>query len=393
MRPYFIAASLFYLLAMLLLFTLDIAMPLRDFSLAAWTHAYMIGFVMLSFVAALAQLSPVVVEANHRYEGFFHIIWIFLVVGVCMLLAGFYAVPALLRFGGVTILVAMTFFAVTLFITLGSARRKTAVTASMRASTLFLLVGVLSGLATAFGYSGADIGIDAFYGAHTAALLGGFVMLITMGITTVLVPMFATAKRVGDNDYYRSYKSMLYGVSLAIAAALTQAAWLALFAKIFILFGVGEYIFRFYTMLTNRARVEHDIWAKHIYIAFLSLATAYLFFILSLFGIETLFRASLWLFLVGFVGFLIIGNYYKIIPFLLWFEFYAPYVGERDVPMLHEMVDARLARLQFAFSAVGLLFSSVALLIGNESLFRVGASGLSMGAILLFIAILKIFKA
>jgi len=393
MAPYFMVASLSYVMAMVLLFFLDIGASWHQAQLLGWVHLYMIGFVMMSIIAAMAQLGPVIVEANHRFLSFFHLIWVFLVVGLIVILSGFYLSASFLPFGGMLVLTGMLLFVVDFWWTLQHGGRHTSVTRSMKASNVFLLFGVLSGLVMAFIYNGAPVALAPWFNSHVFALLGGFVMMLIMGIATILVPMFGSSKRVSDNDFGMSFISMLTGVILAVAGALFVHEGLQKMGMIWVMFSVAFFGYRLFQMLTSRARVEHDIWARSMYVAAVSLALSWLFVALHFFGISELLRPGLWLLLVGFTGFMILGNFYKILPFLVWFQRYAPLVEEQAVPMLHELVNRRLASAQFFFSSSGLFLSTLALLVANPLLFDMGVSLLVVGGVLMFVQVIHMIRS
>ncbi len=393
MTPYFIVASLSYVGAMILLFFLDIGASWRSLQTVAWVHLYMIGFVMMSIIAAMAQLGPVIVEARHRFVSFFYLIWVFILAGLLLLLLGFYIQSRLLPFGGMLVLLGMVLFAVDFNATLQRRRRHTSVTRSMKAANVFLLLGLLCGLVLAFVYNGASLELEAWYLAHVFALLGGFVVMLIMSISTVLVPMFGSSKRVSDNTFERSFQSMAGGVGLMMAGSLL--AWEALrqIALMLMMFSVAWYGYELFVMLLSRMRVEHDIWARCMYVAALSLALSWLFVALCFLGVPELLRPGLWLFFVGFMGFMILGNLYKIIPFLVWFERYAPLVEEQRVPMLHELVHQRMATAQFLFSCSGLVTTTLALLVMNPLLFQMGAALLTVGAFFMLFQVVRLLRS
>ena len=91
--------------------------------------------------------------------------------------------------------------------------------------------------------------------------------------------------------------------------------------------------------------------------------------------------------MVGFVGFLITSHLYKIIPFLVWFERYAPLVGKQSVPMLHEMVPLREASMQLYATTIGLYSVGLALLFHSNTLFYAGISVLVVGGAFLLYSV------
>ena len=104
-------------------------------------------------------------------------------------------------------------------------------------------------------------------------------------------------------------------------------------------------------------------------------------------------KLGMFIMFIGFFGFVILGNFYKIIPFLVWFHVYSPLIEERAVPMLHELVPKRLASLQWFYSSLGFFISVVGLVLSNVNFFRGGVVLLVVGAVIFFVIINKILNA
>ena len=153
------------------------------------------------------------------------------------------------------------------------------------------------------------------------------------------------------------------------------------------------YFYQLYKMTSSRKRVDHDIWAKSMYVAFISFFISFILLVIYLLNQNELFlRVGMWIMFIGFFGFVIIGNFYKIIPFLVWFHIYSPLIEERAVPMLHELLPKRLANLQFFYGVVGLIISSIALIINDTNMFYGGAVLLSVSGSIFLITINKTLK-
>jgi len=153
------------------------------------------------------------------------------------------------------------------------------------------------------------------------------------------------------------------------------------------------YFYQLKNMFTSRKRVVHDIWAKSMYVGYLSFITTFTLFCLYFFNAnELLLKLAMWILLVGFFGFLIIGNFYKIVPFLVWFQVYSPLIEEKAVPMLHELTPQREVSLQWFYSTLGLLISSFGILLQNDKLFFGGVILLAVGGLIFLSVIHKILK-
>jgi len=392
-KTYFLLTSFFYTLSMLWLFFINPQSSLDDFSVIAWVHLYMLGFVMMAIFSAMAQLGPVVTETKHHNVNVFKYIWIFLTLGLSLLFFGFYIDASFLLYGGTLILIAMSIYVVEFLLTLRNARRKTTITTAMKMSNLFLLLGIINGLIMALGFNSYfDINPHSLLKAHTFGLIVGFVTLLIMGISIILVPMFGFSKRISDNEFAKSFYTLCAGVVLMLASPLFLTNILEFASYALTIIAIVLYFIQLTKMMKSRKKVVHDIWAKSIYVGFSSFIISFLLFVFYLINPDAkILKLASWIMLIGFFGFLIIGNLYKIIPFLIWFEIYSPLIEEQSVPMLHELLPSKLTNLQFISSTFGLIMSSFGIILKEHTIFYVGAVFLLLGAIFFTITIYKMF--
>lgn len=390
--PYFVAAAVFNLVAMFFLFFLQSDIGLRDFRVIGWVHAYMLGFVMMSMIGAMAQLSVVVAEVYHRYPKVFAWIGPLLSTGTVVLAMGFIYNPFWLGIGGGLIFLALAIFAFNLFMTLRTSRRRTAVTRSMQWSTLFLGIGLLIGIVMALGYGGIiPVEPTQWRMGHIFAVFGGYVMINIMGVSTVLLPMFGACNRVNDNDYRISFYTMILAVGMMLFASVVQIEMLEYTA---LWLGIGSviyYMFRVYRIFTSKKRGYSDIWERSVSVAFIALAFSVgsgMYGIVS--GSEKAQMISFWFLTVGFIGFLITAHLYKIVPFLVWFERYAPYVDEREVPMLHQLLPTQWANIQWGFAVTGSVTIAAAMGSDSSVLWHTGAMLLVFSGVVLLAILIKV---
>ncbi len=387
--PYFMVGTIFYFVSIAALFFLDSTPIHSDMSTIAWVHLYLLGFVMMIIFGAMAQLVPVVIEVGHAAVDFFYIIWPMLAIGTILMVAGFTLTTSLLPFGGMVVLVSMVIFAADLFWTLRKGEHKSIVVSVMGTSNIFLLLGIVSGFIMALAFGGL-IGIDPhqWLKAHVFAVFGGYVILTIMGLSMVLLPMFGLSHGFNDKPMQWAYKLMILGVSSVMVGSLFNLMFLEWFGIGATFVALSSYFYQIYLIAKTRARKENDVWVKSLIFAFFTLLLSMLFTIVYLFGgSEAWLMSAGWFLIAGFTGFLITSHLYKIIPFLVWFERYAPLVGKQKVPMLHEMVPKRQADAQMIFSASGVSLVGVALLVQNDALFYGGVSALLVGAVYLLYSV------
>ncbi len=388
--PYFVGAVIFYIVAMSFLFFIPPDAALRDFRVFGWVHLYMIGFVMMNIIGAMGQLSVVVGEIHHRYPAVFGWIWPLLAGGTVLLAGGFIHNVLWLGIGGAAILAALGLFAFNLFVTLRYTRRKTAVTQSMQWSTVFLGIGLVIGMMMALGYGGI-VGFEAsqWRMGHILAVFGGYVMLNIMGVSTVLLPMFGACSRPSERDHAISFMTMVIAVSGMIFTAALGSVRLENVALFLAIGSVIYYMVQVYRIFTSKKRGYSDIWERSVAVAFMALILS---MGLGLYGIysasERAVMLCFWFLTAGFLGFLISAHLYKIVPFLVWFERYAPHIDEREVPMLHQLLPTRSADVQWGLGVSGLIAVAVGIGFANTVFWKIGVLLLvGSGAVLLAILI------
>ncbi len=393
--PYFKIGVTFYLLAMVALLSFSSTFIYQEMAVAGWVHLFLLGFVMVIIFGAMAQLIPVVLEVGHAIVDLYYVILPLLVVGMLGMLFGFWVNPALLSYGGLLVLVAMITFAIEAFATLKKTELRTLTVKTVAVSNSYLLLGILSGFVIALGLSGAvAVDVSAILKAHVYAVLGGFVLLTIMGLSLTLLPMFSLAHGFDETPIKRGFNLVAIGVGVVFGSAIFGLDILEWLGYIITLIGVGFYIQQIYIIYKLTVRKELDIWAKSMIFGFSSLiASVVLGVIFLIFNVsEAWLHTSVWFLMIGFIGFLINGHLYKIVPFLVWFERFSPLVGKEPVPMLHEMYPKEQASMMFWYSSIGTLLGAIGLLIQNDYLFKSGVSLLIVGAVFLYLSMSKMLR-
>ena len=392
--PFFWIGSLFYLLGTVFLLFLNPQAGHFDPAIAGWAHWFLLGFVMMIIFGAMAQLVPVVVEVGHFSVDLYYIIWPLLLLGTLLMVFGFWAVPAVLPYGGLIVLISMVIFLYDTLMTLRKADNITLTVKTVVASNLFLLTGIVTGfvMTLAIG-SGLDVNVSEWLGVHAVLVLGGYVTLTIIGLSMILLPMFGLSHGFDETPVNRAFKFMVSGVILYFAAVLFGWGFGKFLAMALIFASVTFYLYQIGIIYKTRARKENDIWAKSMFAGYGSLTLSALIGLIYLFaGGENLLLSAAWFLIVGFFGFLINGHLYKIIPFLVWFERYSPLVGKEKVPMLHEMLPKRMAEYEFWFTVMGTFIAGAGILFESGDLFKGGSALMIAGAGFMFASVRWMLK-
>ena len=390
--PYFKIGVTFYFIAMISLLAFSPTFSYQEMTIAGWVHLFLLGFVMVIIFGAMAQLIPVVLEVGHAVVDLYYVILPLLGIGTVIMVIGFWLQPALLSYGGLLVLSSMIIFAIEAFATLKKAEIDTLTVKTVAVSNSYLLIGIITGFVIALGLSGAiSVDVDTMLKAHVYAVLGGFVLLTIMGLSLTLIPMFSLAHGFDETPIKRGFNLVAIGVGIVFVGALMSMKLIQWLGYITTLIGVGFYIYQIYLIYILTVRKEMDIWAKSMLFGFGSLVLSIILGLISflLNENESWLHASVWFFMLGFIGFLINGHLYKIVPFLVWFERFAPLVGKQKVPMLHEMYPKTQASLMFWYSSIGTALGGFGLLFEHEFMFQAGATLLIVGAGFLYTSMSK----
>jgi hypothetical protein len=389
--PFFIFGGVFYVLTAFFLFFFGVdELSFLNPKVISFTHLFLLGFVMMTIFGAMAQLVPVVLEVGHFGVELFYAIWPLLLIGTLLMAFGFIYSPALLPFGGMTVLIAMMIFVGEIFLTIKKVEKFNVVMSSILLANTFLFFGVIFGLVMALGYAGTIVvDITALLKAHVYLVVGGYLSITIMGLSVVLIPMFGLSHGFSLKPLHRALYMMSASVLLVVFSSIFDIAVIDKIGYILSIFSLLIYFYQVYTIYKTRARKENDTYAISLMFSFISLVVSLGLGFLSMFvEYEPILIASAWLMFFGFFGFAITGHIYKIIPFLVWYERFSPLVGKEKVPMLNDMLPMKSSHAQIVFTGVGIILITVAILTQNNQLIGAGASFMVVGAFALLRSIL-----
>ncbi|WP_263833097.1 hypothetical protein [Sulfurospirillum oryzae] len=378
---FFIAGILFLSLSgvALLFMNSDISGYIISSSLAAFSHLYLLGFVMMIIFGAMYQLLPVVLEAPIFSKDFAYIQFYMYIVGFSLMVSGFTfaELHLLIPYGAVITYLSMLIFCFNVFLTFYRLETITLVSKFLLIGTIFLFISVSLGLliGLSLGHGLLVIDIDAWVKAHIIGTLGGFVMMIVMGVSMVLIPMFSLSHGFEEKWIHAALYLHSIGVALGMIALIApfpffiQAIAFGLIAS-----GILCFIVQMAIIFKQRVRKQNDYWVKNVVFALLCLVGSVLCYASYFtFGNSAIGILAGVLFFFGFLLSFIIGHIYKILPFLIWYEKFSPLVGKQKVPLLHQMIHTKVANTQTWMLFVSVIMLSGGVLMQLEKLFLLGS--------------------
>ena len=197
--------------------------------------------------------------------------------------------------------------------------------------------------------------------AHLTLTVFGFVSLTIVGALYQLAPMFtqAAASSVDTHLAHIEMVSLPAGVILLAGGRLCQTLLPARIGAVLLLTGM----LGFALILLRRlwaAQVELGPMLRRYWLVGLSVVgwvgltvprwlgdpLSYFYRFGSPQGTHLLF--------VGFFTVTVIGTFYHVVPFIIWFHEYSDRLGYEPVPMIADLYNGRLARVEFWLLALGL---------------------------------------
>lgn len=349
-------------------------------------HLAALGWISTVMMGALYQLAPVVFQTRLAWPRLARAqFWLHL-AGVSGLVWSFGRglwTPGLATFGTLTV-GSVVLFTLNVGVTL---RRRTAwnntgwfVVHALAFLALTVGMGLAFALNLRFGWWHLTPRLLATH-AHLG-LIGWFTYLL-IGISYRLIPMFTVIHGQGEGLsrwVMRLLNVGMLGVLLVFPHTAAGRPWVLATAA-FLTAGVALYVVDVLRLYRRRARRALDVTQHHMIAAVGALPPAAFLGLRIALGFngdgEALNRWVLsygYVILAGWLTLAIMGQYYKIVPFLVWQRRYRHHAGKGAAPLFRDLYDERMARVAFWAYLAGFTLTTVGLWLGSEGAVRAGAA-------------------
>jgi len=345
----------------------------RQGQVMALAHLATLGWITMTAMGAMFQLIPVVLEVPLWSERLGQVqFWVYL-FGIL----GFVGSLWSLRFNWAPLFAFIIFLALSQFLlnlgmTLVGVRRWDWTGYHIVAALFYLAATAFLGLLLALNLGTGFLGpqVLGFLKGHVYLAVWGWVSLLIIGVSYKLLPMFALSHGYSEGAGKASFilgnlgvLGLFFGFILGDGDGIwPMASSLLLFLAI-LLYAVQTYL-----ILKSRRR-KLDVALYHSGAAILYLLAAAVLGILSSLGLLPkgfqFYHTYAYIGLMGWISLFIVGQMYKIVPFLAWFHKYSHKVGLEPVPLMKEMFSERLAMTQFYLMNLGILGTAFSFAAGS----------------------------
>ncbi|WP_256009690.1 hypothetical protein [Desertivirga xinjiangensis] len=379
---YLLAAVCFVAIAIMLQFVSeDLNGHYFQPKLLAITHTAALGWGSLMIFGACYQLLPVVLETElYSYK----IAWLsfgLFCTGLVLFVCAFWNFdPGLcMQAGSILLLAGILLFAWNTFITSSRTEKHSIYQDFITTACIWLLATAILGTLMVFNFRFPFLPKDhlLFLKLHAHMGIGGWFLLLIIGVSSKLIPMFLVSTKQNTACLSWSYylinaalvsflvDTYLYGVNMktyivAVAAIAGVICWLIFIAQ----------------CVKSRMRKAFDMPVMHTFLSFflLTLSLVALPFIVfyqikgdGLSVKSTNIYGTL--VFMGWISAIILGQTFKTLPFIVWIKRYQHLAGKETTPLPADLFSKRLLSVQFyiflVFNAgfyAGLFFHSDILL-------------------------------
>ncbi|MCC6381899.1 MAG: hypothetical protein IT304_05280 [Dehalococcoidia bacterium] len=368
----------------------------------AITHAVVLGWITTTMMGALYQMAPAVLSGRLWSERLARVQFVIHVLSVSFFVwsAWQWDVP-LMGIAGSGIFVSLVLFMANAGVAVARARSRSVPRAAAALGLAWLAIA--GGLGLTWVGTLEHLWFPITMGrlsAHAHVGLVGWLGITLMGLSYQLVPMFNVVTRVRP----RFGTPVLIIMSLALttfAAVVATDPGPAVRLPLALLLAVAPLLWGVdvVRLLLGRSKRRLDIQGHSMLVALVWLVLAVLLGAGAALG--TPFtpgdESARWLLayaaagIGGWLGSALIGNSFKILPFLIWYHRYRPRVGLEAVPVVSDIYSERLATVALAGVSLAVATVAVSALVGSVPALQAGGALLVVGGLLHLVGLVHMF--
>ncbi|MBK6913070.1 MAG: hypothetical protein IPH11_05165 [Ignavibacteriales bacterium] len=364
-------------------------------------HVATLGWITMIIFGAMFQLVPVVLETKLFSEKLAEIqFWIYM-PGVIGLVYCFWVFDTgiIMTASAILLNLAMSIFSFNIIATMKSVK-KWNVTAWYLASAIFyLIVTAIAGLLLAINLWTPYIKLDhlQYLNLHAHIAFIGWVSMVIMGVSFKLIPMFTLSHGFALTNGNRALWMInigLLGISTIMHYKDTTFLYYIFIALIVL--GILFFLLQINIIFKNRIRKKFDIGIRFSSVAYLMFGlTTLLGTFIAFVDYENIINITLvygYMIIFGFISILIVGQMYKIVPFLVWYHKYSSKVGIEKVPMLKDMFNEKSAQVGFYLMITAIFGSLYSLSFRSETGLLISFSLMFISSIIFLFNMITIFR-
>lgn len=365
---------------------------------AIWSaaHLFVLGWALMVAMGAMYQLVPVAFLTPIWNEKFGFVQFALTGVGIAAFAAALYIRPQDALLPGILTLAGILMFIVQMFMTLKSQAKPNILTLFVGSALVSLLatvtLGIMLVLSIKTGFASGHYQV--IFKSHIVMGTAGWFSLLIFGFSYKMVPMFSLAHGYSMKPAGYIFMGYTSGIIALLFSFIFDSHSLQNIGTFLLFAGFLYFAWHIKTIIDKRVKKKLD---RPFMFALLAVgcgaAIHLLAFISSVAGMLPKMAGPLvFLYLIAWIAFSIIGYLYKIVPFLWWTHKYSKEIGKQKVPSLKDMMDEKLAMPLFLMFTAGAILLFSAFSLKWNFLFQIGQGLLLIAAILFCTTIAKVIR-
>ncbi|MGH7624241.1 MAG: hypothetical protein ACREOJ_02865 [Gemmatimonadaceae bacterium] len=346
---------------------------------AGITHLFTLGWITTTIFGALCQLLPVALGAPLRSERLGHASFWLWVPGVALFATGVATSRLALDHAGIALVTIGILLVITnIGISLPRARMRDATWAAIPIALLFLFSTLSLGVALLHNLHTGFIAALRLrmLAAHLHIALLGWVLIMIVGVSHRLLPMFLLAHGANTKWTARALMLLAPGVALLATGLAIGSTWASWTGVVLVEGGVACFLTQAVCFYRKRIRRTIDVGMQFVRVALGFLVVSALLGPLTLASGAAHTHLATAYITVGLLGTLVLyvsGFFYKIVPLLTWTTRFRGRIGKGPVPTVAQLYSARIAQAQLVLMTLGVVGLASGELAGSAHVTRCGA--------------------
>ncbi|WP_028782031.1 hypothetical protein [Thalassobacillus devorans] len=326
-------------------------------------HFLLLGWAVMVVMGAMYQLVPVAFLTPIWNERFGFIQFFITAAGVAGLSIALSLKPDAAIFAGSLAVIGILMFLFQIAMTLLKQKKANIMSWFVGGALVFLLLTIMAGIFLTWNLAfGAIVDYDALFKSHLIFGLTGWFTLLIFGFSYKMVPMFSLSHGFAMKWAKGAFISYIAGLILMIAAVWSSASWLLTIGWGFLWIGFTGYVIDMREIVKKRIKKKLD---QPFVFSLISIIFGWMIhtsaLLMSIVGVTavTAWSWMIYLYIMMWIIFSIMGYLYKIVPFLWWTHKYSGSVGKKNVPTLKEMIQEKWGTILFAAMTAGVVMLAV----------------------------------
>lgn len=314
-------------------------------------HFLLLGFAAMVAMGAMYQLVPVAFLTPIWNETFGFVQFFVTALGVSLLSVFLGVKPQIAVIGGAITVIGIMMFIIQMVNTLRKQKNRSMMYYFVTAAITCLMLTIAAGFLLTWNFAFGGGNHESILYSHISLGVTGWFTLLIFGFSYKLVPMFSLSHGFSNKWTRPAFLTYIAGLVFIIISFWLKNEFINAVGFILLFSGFLFFTFDIREILRKRLRKNLDKPMRFAMFAIGNgLVIHFLFMITSVFGFH---RPALWgwlifLYIMSWIIFSILGYLYKIVPFLWWTYKYSERIGKDDVPTLKEMIDEKLSVVLFA---------------------------------------------